>query len=439
MKNSSVISIGIDDTDSINGMCTTYLAYKIAAFLKQEKVEFMDYPKLIRLNPNIPWKTRGNGSIALKIKTSDEYKIKRKIINLVTKFSDIDGGANPGIIFYNNHVPESFNKFSKLALWQLISRKYTRNFIISNNIDHFSLGNGQGLVGALSAVGYKFTDYTFELIGYRKKSKFGTQRKIALDNVKLIEQTHPSIFNSYYKNRILIAPRGPDPVFYGLRGENIASLIHASKLIKTEEKLDGYMIFKSNQGTSSHLENEINIFEFKPYLSGTVTGCISIAPVMQKGGHVIFSIIKNEKNVRCIVYKPTGITMVSMNLIKGDNIRVGGGIRRASKNHERVLNVELLEILKLSKDTKLTNPICTNCNKRMKSKGLGKGFRCNLCKIKSNNKITIEISRKIKLQSYVPIKSAHRHLTRPLQRIGIKNENKIFNNLASWFCIYKNN
>jgi len=56
---SKVIHIGFDDTDSISGKCTTNLAFKIVSKLTgQPWVTFVDYPLLVRLNPNIPWKTR---------------------------------------------------------------------------------------------------------------------------------------------------------------------------------------------------------------------------------------------------------------------------------------------------------------------------------------------------------------------------------------------
>ena len=39
----------------------------------------------------------------------------------------------------------------------------------------------------------------------------------------------------------MISPHGPDPVFFGVRGENPSVLISAAELIKPQEKLDGYM------------------------------------------------------------------------------------------------------------------------------------------------------------------------------------------------------
>ena len=56
--------IGIDDTDSLKGGCTTYVATEIIAEMPYDLIKF---PRLVRLNPNIPWKTRGNGDITLYI------------------------------------------------------------------------------------------------------------------------------------------------------------------------------------------------------------------------------------------------------------------------------------------------------------------------------------------------------------------------------------
>ena len=388
MKNSTVIHIGIDDTDSPKGMCTTFLAYKIVKFLEKNKVQFVDYPSLIRFNPNIPWKTRGNGAVRLSIKTNSPKKIKNKITKFVDDYSETKNGANPGLVFYENEiVAPSFHKFSELALWKLISREKAKQFILENKIDSFYLGNGQGLVGAIGAIGYKFSDHTFELLSYRKKSQFGKKRIIAKDSVKNMQSvTFPETFNSYdiESDRALITPHGPDPVFYGIRGENAESVVTASKIVKANEKLDGYMVFKSNQGTSDHLKNELDVNDLRPYTSGFLVGQVCSNPIMMQGGHVFFSIRVKDKKIKCGIYKPTKITSIAQNLILNDKIRIGGGIRKASKNHERIVNVEFLDVMELAKDIRVSNPSCKKCSKKMKSKGSKQGFdvsfTCLLCR-----------------------------------------------------------
>ena len=76
LQNETILHIGIDDTDSAKGMCTTFLCYEIVKFLEKQKIQFTDFPSLIRFNPNIPWKTRGNGAVRLTIKTRNPKKIK---------------------------------------------------------------------------------------------------------------------------------------------------------------------------------------------------------------------------------------------------------------------------------------------------------------------------------------------------------------------------
>ena len=442
MTDAKILNIGFDDTDSPKGMCTTFLAYKIVDLLKKQNTQFLDFPKLIRFNPNIPWKTRGNGAVSLKIRTKNPSKIKNQIKQIVEKYSDIKNGANPGLVFYENDtIPKQFTKFSKLALWQLINRKQAKIFATKNNLEFFYQGNGQGLIGAIGAIGYDFKDHTLELLSYRKNSKFGKKRKLFTQSVKIMqEKTFPYTFNSFdvKKNRILITPHGPDPVFYGVRGENVDSLLHATKILKTDEKLAGYMIFKSNQGTGDHLKNELNIENMKPYASGKITGVISNEAKIVKGGHVFFSISSDGHELWCAVYKPTGMSSVALGLIKGDKVCVGGGIRKSSKNHPRILNLEFIDVMYLEKNLVNSNPICSKCNKKMKSKGKNQGYQCIKCSKKSTNKIILEIPRNIKKQLYLPNVSAHRHLSRPLQRIGRVNKESKFDESISWFHIYGN-
>jgi len=439
LQTEEILHVGIDDTDSPKGMCTTFLCYEIVKFLEKQKIQFMDFPYLIRFNPNIPWKTRGNGAVRLTIRTKNPKKIKDKITQFVTNYSDTKNGANPGLVFFQNkEIPKSFQKFSELALWKLISRKQARQFVSENNIESFYLGNGQGLVGAISAVGYTFSDHTFELLSYRKKSQFGKKRGINTDSVKKIQSILPETFSSYddEHDRVLITPHGPDPVFYGIRGETVKSVIKASTIVNTDEKLDGYMVFKSNQGTGDHLKNELQVNDLQPFTSGFLIGEVYNKPVVRQGGHVFFSVQVKDRKIRCAVYKPTKITQIAQNLIPGDKIQVGGGIRKASKNYGRILNVEFLHVLELVKHNLSTNPTCRKCDKRMKSKGKKQGFQCIKCGNSSFSKTTLKIPRKIQCKLYIPSVSAHRHLTRPYERIKKRNRDIQFNDSISWLRFF---
>ena len=107
-----ILHIGIDDTDSPKGMCTTFLAYKIINRLKKENVDFLDFPNLVRFNPNIPWKTRGNGAVGIKISTSNPKKIKNLVKKFVKQYSDVKNGANPGLVFcQDENIPNEFSHY----------------------------------------------------------------------------------------------------------------------------------------------------------------------------------------------------------------------------------------------------------------------------------------------------------------------------------------
>ena len=431
-----ILHIGIDDTDSPKGMCTTFLAYKIINRLKKENVDFLDFPNLVRFNPNIPWKTRGNGAVGIKISTSNPKKIKNLVKKFVKQYSDVKNGANPGLVFcQDENIPNEFSKLSSDAMWKLIHRNEAKKILSKHNLDFFYLGNGQGLVGATSVLGYNFEDETYELLSYRKSSQFGKKRILDKSKVKeMQEKTYPNTFNSFdsKKNKVLLMPHGPDPVFYGVRGEDSTTLISASKMIQPKEKLAGYLIFKSNQGTGDHLKNEIDVNNFLPYTSGTLEGVVIKKPIVTKGGHVFFTIIVDNVKINCAVYKPTRITDVAKELIIGDILKVGGGIRKATKTHPRTLNLEFIQIIKLEKKSKLINPFCNDCKKHMKSKGKNQGFQCVRCKKTSDHKNRQFITRSVKEQIYIPDVSAHRHLTKPVQRMKQKSKSEKFNPNSPW-------
>jgi len=431
-----ILHIGIDDTDSPKGMCTTFLAYKIINRLKKENVDFLDFPNLVRFNPNIPWKTRGNGAVGIKISTTNPKKIKNLVKKFVKQYSDVKNGANPGLVFCQDEkIPNEFTKLSSDAMWKLIHRNEAKKILSKHNFDFFYLGNGQGLVGATGVLGYNFQDETYELLSYRKSSQFGKKRILDKSKVKKMqEKTYPNTFNSFdsKKNKVLLMPHGPDPVFYGVRGEDSMTLISASKMIQPREKLAGYLIFKSNQGTGDHLKNKIDVNNFTPYTSGTLQGFVITKPIVSKGGHVFFSIIVDNVKINCAVYKPTRITDVAKELIVGDILKVGGGIRKATKTHPRILNLEFIQIIKLKKKYKSINPFCTNCKKHMKSKGKNQGFQCVRCKKTANHKNRQFMTRSVEEKIYIPDVSAHRHLTKPVQRMKQKPKSEKFNPNSSW-------
>ena len=421
------LHIAFDDTDSRTGMCTTHLAFKVAEQLKMMGAELIDYPLLIRLNPNIPWKTRGNGALCLRAKVQDVNKAIDYVRQTVEDGSAIGRGANPAVAFSeSDQIHTKLREFSALAMCDVISRQMAEKVAKAVGIHYFTFGNGQGLVGALSAIGCLLRgDHTFELIAYRKMENWGRPRLIDKQKViKFSMDTYPNTFNNYDYNhkRILIAPHGPDPVFFGIRGESPDIVLAALPTLQPEEELDGWMVFRSNQGTNMHLWNELNIAEVKAYTAGHIRCKVSRKPCAIEGGHVIFIVEQAGIQMPAAVYEPTGLANIAARLEPGDVIDIGCGVRKGTIKHPKILNVEYLSVLELVSTFDILNPVCRICNKRMKSEGRNKGYQCDKCKFKDLRaaKILIAKERSIRTGLYIPTPKAHRHLTKPLQRYGIE-------------------
>lgn len=129
-ENKTILHLGFDNTDSILGKCTTHLAFKIISYLlKQTDARFIDYPLLIRLNPNIPWKTRGNGAVCIRLTTRYPENITDYIINEIQTSSDIHNGANPGLVIHEDlEIPSSVRFFSDAALYDVLTLNYAEKY-----------------------------------------------------------------------------------------------------------------------------------------------------------------------------------------------------------------------------------------------------------------------------------------------------------------------
>jgi tRNA(Ile2)-agmatinylcytidine synthase len=421
------LHVAFDDTDSRAGLCTTYLAHKMVEQLEKEGAKLIDYPLLIRLNPNIPWKTRGNGAVCLRLQVQDVGRVIDYVRQAIQEGSAIGSGANPGVAFLQgDHIPIDLQEFSGLAMCEVLSRQMAEKVAKAANIQYYTFGNGQGLVGSLGAMGCLLDgDHTYELIAYRKRKNWGMLRVINEEQVlKFSKDTYPNTFNNYDKNhgRVLIAPHSPDPVFFGVRGEGHEIVASALPALQPEEELEGWTIFRSNQGTNMHLQKEIRIAGVKAYTSGHLRCMVVNKPYAMKGGHVIFTVEQNGAEMPAAVYEPTGLANVAAKLEVGDVIELGVGVRKGTTKHPKILNVEYLSILELAPVFDVLNPLCKMCGKRMKSEGRNKGYQCDRCKYRDVNakKVFVPRERGVKKELYIPTPKAHRHLTKPVQRYGIE-------------------
>ena len=435
------VHLGLDDTDSNEGMCTTYLTTIILQRILKEKISMIDYPNLIRLNPNIPWKTRGNAALCLRLRTDNPNKIFKIAKNSLIKYSESrKGKANSGLIMLcSEQIPTEIKNFSKRCLYESVKISELKKIIKSHQIEYFGQGTKRGLIGALAAIGNTLSsDHTYELIGYRKNNN--GERGVSLTSViKMDNCTGLSTFNNidYNNYRVLITPHGKDPICFAIRGNNSSGVYKAMTMLELYEPIERFAIFRTNQGTNEHLKNELNLNQLKSFQSGYTNGIINKKPITKRGGHVFLEIKSKNIIMNCAVYSPS-ITLkkTARKLEKGDSIEIGGGIRKKSKKYNRILNVEYIKINNLVQKTKIKNPICKKCKKTMKSIGQEKGFRCKKCSVKTKKSEIHAIKREIKTGLYLPIPSSQRHLTKPNNRYGKENYKTKNKPKGTWFKVF---
>ena len=235
--------------------------------------------------------------------------------------------------------------------------------------------------------------------------------------------TLPYTFNNVdsEKSRVIITPRGPDPILFGIRGESAEIVKKAFKIIKPLEHVERWVIFRSNQGTDAHLKPVKALSDLEPYSSIIAKGIVSQNPRVVPLRHVIFSIKDDSAEVDCAAYEPTGdLRKIARELVIGDSVEVYGAVHKATATKPLTINLEKINILKLNPKVIYENPLCPNCNKRLKSMGKSQGFRCEKCGVKYADlkKIPLILNRCIKEGLYFTSTRSQRHLTKPFRRYG---------------------
>jgi tRNA(Ile2)-agmatinylcytidine synthase len=423
------LHIGLDDTDSTKGGCTTYLTAVLIEKLQKFNVQFIDYPGLIRLNPNVPWKTRGNGALCIRFTYDGQFEdeIKETAIALWEEHSAVgEKGTDPGIVFYQNAtIPNELKAYSKKTETEVV--KLTEALALIKKLGAEALGcnSCRGIIGALASIGETLDgDHTYELIAYRTPENLGIKRRVDETSIfEMDKQTSPYTFNNVdtEKGRVIITPRGPDPILFGIRGETPEVVKKAFTIVKPLEPVERWVIFRSNQATDAHLKRIQTLREIEPFRSVIVQGTVSQSPRIVPLRHVIFAIKDDTAEVDCAAYEPTGdLRKIARELQVGDDIEVYGAIHKATATKPLTINLEKINILNLAKKTLTENPLCPNCGKRLKSMGKNQGLRCEKCGNKYNDlkkKVTI-VPRMLNVGLYVTSTRSQRHLTKPLRRYG---------------------
>jgi tRNA(Ile2)-agmatinylcytidine synthase len=426
--------VSVDDTDSVSGGCTTFIATEIISELCEE-MDLIGRPRLIRLNPATPWKTRGNAALAMRFgkgigertltgsvsgrdiycfERAAEYepnegKILGRVVPLIAELKEPH--SNTGLVV-------SRKKPAQSMYWKgvrtILEKSDATSEIKKINAISCTWGNGRGLIGATCGMAWRPMDSTLELITYRPKERWGTERIFDPMSVREADASLPTTFNSWEEraNKVAMVPATPCPIMYGLRGDDVGELMEGKRIIRTEP-IERWMVFQTNQGTDDHIVSDPS--ELIPnrsyYVRGRVVGSAHAA-----GGHVFTDIDTKYGRVAVGAYEPSKeFRLLFDNLAEGDAIGVAGELRE----EPRTLNAEKVKVIRIAeKHEKISNPVCSGCGRTMESVGKGKGYRCRKCRTSAESPLTKNAVRWVREGWYEPPAASRRHLSKPLKRMG---------------------
>ena len=434
VRTSMVLWIGVDDTDSLRGMCTTFLATKLVQALTEE-YDLIGYPRLVRLNPNIPWKTRGNGAVCLRIargrgtartvgfirgRTIVSFPRQQSEANPADVEDSVAGVVEKWACFEDNTTNPGFAILSRQpgpglywrAVRGIVSKRHALGCARGLGIVK-EYKNGRGVIGALASIAWRPRDRTYEILAYRDPLRWGHPRVVDPQSVVEMDRGFRTTFNNYDydSDRMVIAPRSPCPVLFGIRGDDPRELPRAMSAI-TGEVAERALIFETNQGTDDHV---LRTTDLNPFTTVRRAGMVSQRVRSLPGGHVVFSLDGHDVTA----YEPSKrFRNIVRALVPGDRVEVIAAVRTTP----RTLNLEKLHVVSLASDVRrLSNPLCPACGKHAKSLGRNAPFRCVRCggRIPRDLVRLAPVPRQVVPGWYEPPPGSRRHLSKPLKRMGL--------------------
>jgi tRNA(Ile2)-agmatinylcytidine synthase len=407
-----MLYVGMDDTDSKLGMCTTYLAAVLAERLRPFGIH--GYPRLIRLNPNIKYKTRGNAALCLVLENGPVEEVERIAVRAVEEYGRFeDENTNPGVVIHEGEVPDEVRAFALRVVRDVVDIPEALLLAKKHGMRVRRFKNGRGVIGALASIGLDLYDHTYELLAYRMPENYDKPRWLDPESVyRMDATTYPDTWDNVdLRNKVIVfSPHTPDPVLYGIRGNSPEVLLKARGMLVTEP-IERSQIFITNQGTDMHLLSA-NIADVRNDRSYILRGFVCEEPHAIEGGHVFFGIEQACATVECAAFEPTKNFRENVKkLIRGDEVRVYGSVKNDT------VNLEKLEVIKLAEQYKKMPPKCPSCGRSMESVGKDKGYRCRKCGTKRASPLYEKVERDLELGLYEVPPSARRHLAKQIIRI----------------------
>jgi len=397
-------------------MCTTYLAATLA-----ERLPSVERTLLIRLNPAVEHKTRGNAALA--IHTAAPVDAVRPFVKeTLNRAESDDPRTNPGAVIAPgapDEIPAAVGAFADAALHEIHDIEDAAARVERFDFETVTRGNGRGIIGAIAAVGAwrSHDDWTYECIAYRQAEAWGSEREVDAASVfDAAAAGYPAVWDTVDRGEgyAVCVPRTPCPILHGIRGEDPESVERVSMAIESEPVASRHT-FVTNQGTDAHLqEATLESLDSDDPPSGAfrVTGTVQRAPETREGGHVFFDVGSDAVRLPCAAFEPTKRFRDHVR-----KLRTGDRITACGELSDGTLKLEKFAVRELVTTERVT-PTCPSCERTMESAGRDQGYRCRDCGTKRDGKASAPVERDLQVGWYEVPPVARRHVAKPLVRGG---------------------
>ena len=425
--------VGIDDTDGPDGGCTTWVLTEVVRCARRHALDVLGEPRLVRLNPNVPWRTRGNGALAVRlgrgrgpsrlvgaldgrpcvayargaeVDPPAAERFARDAWRAVDAASPRVPGTDPAMVVLRRAPPASL-------YWRAV-RERVAVAEVERELRHLGAtvrvrSARRGLVGATAAVAWPGLRHTWELLAYREPARVGTPRSVDGESVRAAQRSDPGLFlcHDARTRRLLVAPHTGCPILFGLRGTRRSAPLQALGSIRSEP-IERWMLFRTNQATGDHLVRR-PAAEVTGLRSATVDGTVVAPAVTSPGGHASFAVQDRAGTpLACVAFEPTKtLPAVARRLAAGDRVRVWG-----SRGRDGGFRLEGITVLRLARLEHRRPPRCRACGRTAGSMGRARGYRCPQCgrRFPPEAARTVGAARALRPGTYHPTPSARRHL-----------------------------
>ncbi|MFC5279856.1 DUF1743 domain-containing protein [Halorubrum rubrum] len=447
--------VAVDDTDSRDrGMCTTYVGVRLGERLEAAGGR-VSRRLLVRLNPAVKHKTRGNAAVALHVEGVDVDESFRLAGETVREFAAAeDPRTSPGVVVADaavtaaadtglvdgvddlaERIPDDVGSFARRALREHLELDEAVALADRHGFRHAGFGTGgaggdetpgRGRIGALAAVGAPAShdEWTFERISYRDLDRCGTPRGVDAESVfAAADEEYPTVWDTVDRGtgEVVCVPNAPGPILHGIRGDDPDACRRVADAIASEP-VERAATFLTNQGTDAHLADG-TLDDLRDAAGYRVTGVVADDPETKRGGRVHVAVAAApdaSPKLRAVAFAPTGRFRDRVRALRpGDRVTLCGEheIREGEPGPKGTLKLEKFAVRDLVR-TERTTPTCPECGRRMSSAGRDQGYRCRDCDTAAPGTVEAAVDRDLEPGWYEVPPSARRHVAKPLVRGG---------------------